>query len=143
MKRYLGLDLGSRTLGVAMSTSGLIAEAHGTYRFKEDIEEAINRIVSLIDEHAIDVVVLGYPKHMNNDVGIRGRISEDVSVAIQKERSVEVILWDERLSTQSALKVMIDGGVRRQRQKKKKDELAAVLILQNYLDYMNRKREGA
>lgn len=142
MKRYLGLDLGSRTLGVAISTSGLIAEALHTYRFKDDIEEAIRLIVTLIDEHAIDVVVLGYPKHMNNDVGIRGKISEDVSTRIQASRSVEVVLWDERLSTRSALKVMIDGGVRRSRQKKKKDELAAVLILQNYLDYENGRRKG-
>jgi len=132
-----------RAIPAIAKNAGLIAEALGTYRFKENIAEAVHRIISLIDEYAIDVVVLGYPKHMNNDVGIRGRISEDVSVAIQKERPVEVILWDERLSTQSALKVMIDGGVRRQRQKKKKDELAAVLILQNYLDYMNNKRKGA
>ncbi|MFP4177666.1 MAG: Holliday junction resolvase RuvX [Acholeplasmataceae bacterium] len=143
MKRYLGLDLGSKTLGVAISTSGMIATGLATYRYDGDVAKALERIVSLIDAHAADVVVLGYPKHMNNDVGVRGQISENLAAAIRGKRTVEVILWDERLSTRSALKAMIEGGVRRQRQKQKKDELAAVLILQNYLDYLNHERKGA
>ncbi|MBE0700893.1 MAG: Holliday junction resolvase RuvX, partial [Acholeplasmataceae bacterium] len=74
-------------------------------------------------------------KHMNNDVGIRGKISEDFKTRIQKSVEGDVILWDERLSTKTAIKTMIRGHERRQGQKQKKDELAAVVILQNYLDF--------
>ena len=72
---------------------------------------------------------------MNNDIGIRGKISEDMKNLIIKERNVNVVLWDERLSTKSAISTMIQGKQSRNKQKQKKDELAAVFILQNYLDY--------
>jgi len=136
MKKYLGLDLGSKTLGVAISTSGIIASALDTYRFTENnYEDAIQIVVKLIETHQIDTIVLGFPKHMNNDIGIRGRISEDFKKMIEEKKKVEVVLWDERLSTKTALRVMIKGSERRDKQKSKKDELAAVVILQNYLDY--------
>src|SRR5665648_359045 len=136
MKRYLGLDLGSKTLGVALSESGIIAYAIQTFRFAENkYEDAAELVASLVKEHLIDTVVLGYPKHMNNDIGIRGKISEDFKTMIEQRCKVEVVLWDERLSTQTALRAMIKGSERRKSQKQKKDELAAVVILQNYLDY--------
>ncbi len=136
MKKYLGLDLGSKTLGVALSESGVIAYAISTYRFAENNYEAAADIVAkLVKENTTDVVVLGFPKHMNNDVGIRGKISEDFKRLIEARCEVEVVLWDERLSTQTALRAMIKGSERRKSQKQKKDELAAVVILQNYLDY--------
>jgi putative holliday junction resolvase len=136
MTKYLGLDLGSKTLGVAISTSGIIASALETYRFTENkYEDAIQIVVKLIETHQIDTIVLGFPKHMNNDIGIRGRISEDFKKMIEEKKKVEVVLWDERLSTKTALRVMIKGSERRDKQKSKKDELAAVVILQNYLDY--------
>ena len=136
MTKYLGLDLGSKTLGVAISTSGIIASALETYRFTENkYEDAIQIVIKLIETHQIDTIVLGFPKHMNNDIGIRGRISEDFKKMIEEKKKVEVVLWDERLSTKTALRVMIKGSERRDKQKSKKDELAAVVILQNYLDY--------
>lgn len=136
MKKYIGLDLGSKTLGVALSESGVIAYAIETYRFTENkYEEAIIRVLELVDAYKIDTVVLGLPKHMNNDIGIRGKISEEFKKMIEEKSKVEVVLWDERLSTQSAMKAMIKGSERRKSQKSKKDELAAVIILQNYLDY--------
>ncbi len=136
MKKYLGLDLGSKTLGVALSESGVIAYAISTYRFTENNYEAAADIVAkLVKEYTTDVVVLGYPKHMNNDIGIRGKISEDFKKMVEERCKVEVVLWDERLSTQTALRAMIKGSERRKSQKQKKDELAAVVILQNYLDY--------
>lgn len=139
MKRYLGLDLGSRTLGVALSESGIIAHALETHRFPEGAYgDAIDIIITLIDAHKTDVVVLGYPKHMNNDIGIRGKISETVREGIIAIRPVEVVLWDERLSTKTAIKTMIQADQKRKTQKQKKDVLAAVIILQHYLDYKNR-----
>src|SRR5690606_9701720 len=93
------------------------------------------QVLKLVDEYKINTIVLGLPKHMNNDIGIRGKISEEFKKMIEEKSKVEVILWDERLSTKSAMKVMIQGSERRKSQKSKKDELAAVIILQNYLDY--------
>jgi putative holliday junction resolvase len=132
-KTYIGLDLGSKTLGVAMSTSGIIAQTYDTFRFKEnDYQKAIDYTLDLIDAHKPHVIVLGLPKHMNNDLGIRGEISMMFKKAIEAASDVNIILWDERLSTQSAMKAMM--GAKKDTKKQKKDELAAVLILQNYLD---------
>ncbi len=136
MNITIGLDLGSKTLGVAISTSGIIASILDTYRFAEnDYQQAVMIVTKVIDEHQVTHVVLGYPKHMNNDVGIRGKISEDFKRLIELARPVEVILWDERLSTKTANQAMIKGDVRRHDRKQKKDSLAAVVILQNYLDH--------
>ncbi len=136
MKKYLGIDLGSKTIGLSISESGIIAHSLTTYRFKEnDYEAAKSMIVDVIDTYQITDIVLGYPKHMNNDIGIRGKISEEMKKHIIELRDVNVVLWDERLSTKSAISAMIQGKQTRSKQKQKKDELAAVLILQNYLDY--------
>ena len=137
MKPYLGLDLGSKTLGVAISQTGIIASVLETYRFKDDdYEEAKNIIVKLVSEHHIKTIVLGMPKHMNNDIGIRGKISQDMKTGLEAVLiDVSVVLWDERLSTKTAIQTMIKGSEKRKTQKNKKDELAAVVILQNYLDY--------
>jgi putative Holliday junction resolvase len=137
MKHYLGIDLGSKTLGLSLSESGIIAQSLETLRFKEnDYQAAAVMISEVIKKHHIKTVVLGLPKHMNNDIGIRGKISETFKTQIEAiDSSVEIVLWDERLSTKTALKTMIQGSERRKSQKQKKDELAAVVILQNYLDY--------
>ena len=136
MKRYLGLDLGSKTVGVAISESGIIASTLTTIRFQDDqYEEAALKVLELIKLHKIDSVVLGLPKHMNNDIGIRGKISESFKERLEKETRATIILWDERLSSKSARQAMIQGSERRKTQKEKKDELAAVIILQNYLNY--------
>ncbi len=136
MKKYLGLDLGSKTIGISISESGIIAQSLDTLRFPEDnYQQAAQMVSKVVIEHHIDVVVLGYPKHMNNDVGIRGKISETFRDLLLNACQVEVVLWDERMSTKTALRTMISGSERRKTQKQKKDELAAVVILQNYLDY--------
>lgn len=141
MKTYLGLDLGSKTLGVSISSSGIIATALDTYRFKEnDYTEAISIVLQLIKEYRVNIIVLGLPKHMNNDLGIRGQISLDFKQKIESiNPNIDIILWDERLSTRTAIKTMIKGSESRKNQKLKKDELAAVVILQNYLDYKGAK----
>lgn len=136
MKRYLGLDLGSKTVGVAISESGIIAQTLTTIRFQEDnYDQAANEVQKIVKAYSINVIVLGLPKHMNNDIGIRGKISEAFKEKLVSLMQVDVILWDERLSTSTARKTMILGTERRKNQKDKKDELAAVIILQNYLDY--------
>lgn len=133
MKTYLGLDLGSKTLGIAISNSGIIANTYQTLRFKEEnYDEAITMLLEIIEKESAHVIVLGLPKHMNNDIGIRGQISQMFKEKLEKQTTAQVILWDERLSTKSALKVM--QGFSQKERKAKKDELAAVLILQNYLD---------
>jgi putative Holliday junction resolvase len=141
MKTYLGLDLGSKTLGVSISSSGIIASALDTFRFQENnYEEALKIVFQLVLTHQVTTIVLGLPKHMNNDLGIRGQISIDFKEKIEsKYPDIDVVLWDERLSTKTAIKTMIKGSESRKNQKLKKDELAAVVILQNYLDYKGAK----
>lgn len=134
--KYLGLDLGSRTLGVAISESGVIASNLETFRFKEDdYLSAINHTYELVLKYKIDCVVLGLPKHMNGDEGIRAQISYDFKQKLEElSPNLKIILSDERLTTVIVDKTMIAGNMRRDKRKALKDEMAAVVILQDYLD---------
>lgn len=135
MKTYLGLDLGTKTLGMAISQTGIIANNLATIRFEEhDYEQALEQLSAVIISYGIHTVVLGYPKHMNNDVGEKGKMAEDFKAMIEEKHPIEVILWDERLSTKSALRALSDQNKKGKKQKALKDEVAAVFILQNYLD---------
>ena len=136
---YLGVDLGSKTLGLSISTSGIIASNLETYRFFENnYDMAIDYLVNKIEELKIDEVILGLPKHMNNDLGIRGQISVDFKEKLENVVNVKVILWDERLSTKTARIALSSQNKKKDKQKSLKDEIAAVVILQGYLDYKNR-----
>ena len=137
--KYLGLDLGSRTLGIAISTSGIIASNLETIRFRDDdYDYAINYTKELCLKEKIDVVVLGLPKHMNGDEGIRADISKDFKKKLEELLpSIKVVLTDERLTTVIVDKTMISGNMSRDKRKKLKDEMAAVVILQDYLDKVN------
>ena len=134
--KYIGLDLGSRTLGVAISDElGFLARALDTYRFKDDdYDSAINYTIELCKKEKVNTVVLGLPKHMNGDNGIRCQISEDFKAKIESQSDIKVILEDERLTTVIVDRAMISGNVKRKDRRAKKDEMAAVVILQNYLD---------
>lgn len=134
--KALGLDLGSRTVGVAISDKfGILASAYNTYRMNDDdYEDAARYVIEVCKKEKVEAVVLGYPKHMNNDVGIRAKISEDFKVLLEKELTIPIILQDERLTTSMVNNIMIAGNVRREKRKQVKDELAAVVILQGYLD---------
>ena len=133
--RYLGLDLGSKTCGIAIS-SGIIASIYETFRFNDDdYDTCLNHIVEIIEKEKIDEVVLGYPKHMNNDIGIRAKISEDFKAKLEERKPVKVILWDERTTSMEVNRVMLMNNTSRKKRKEHKDELAAVIILQGYLDY--------
>lgn len=134
--KALGLDLGSRTVGVAISDKfGILASAYNTYRMNDDdYEDAARYVIEVCNKEKVEAVVLGYPKHMNNDIGIRAKISEDFKVLLEKELTIPVILQDERLTTSMVNNIMIAGNVRREKRKQVKDELAAVVILQGFLD---------
>ncbi len=134
--KYIGLDLGSRTLGVAISDAlGMLAHAYNTFRFPDnDYSSAIAYTIDVCKKEGVKTVVLGYPKHMNGDAGIRAKISEDFKKELEKASDIKVELVDERLTTVLVDKAMISGNVKRKNRKEKKDEMAAVVILQNYLD---------
>ena len=132
--RYLGLDLGSRTLGIAVSETGLIASNYKTIRHEEEYDRLLDEVKDLVDELKIDTVVLGFPKNMNNTIGPKGELSLDFKEKLEKIISIPVVLQDERLSTKSALDTLIKGNVSRKDRKKVVDSVAATIILQTYLD---------
>ena len=137
MAKVLGLDLGSRTCGVAISDiSGILARTYETIRFADDdYDTCCNRVVEIALKEKVTDIVLGMPKHMHGDVGIRGQISLDFKAKLLEKHPFNVILWDERLSSVAVNRAMIDGNKRREFRKEHKDELAAVVILQGYLDF--------
>ena len=136
--RILGLDYGSRTVGVAISDPLLIT-AQGVEIIRRDHENKLRRTYARIEEIIagygdVDRIVLGYPKNMNNTIGERCLKTEKFKAALERRCSLPVILWDERLSTVAAENAMIEGGLRREERKKHVDEIAAMIILQSYLD---------
>lgn len=132
--RYLGLDLGSRTLGIAVSETGLIASNYKTIRHEEEYDRLLDEVKALVEELKIDTVVLGFPKNMNNTIGPKGELSLDFKDKLEKIINIPVVLQDERLSTKSALDTLIKGNVSRKDRKKVVDSVAATIILQTYLD---------
>ena len=133
--RYLGLDLGSRALGVAVSDkTGMIASSYKTIRHNEDYDELLYEVRSLVNELEIDAIVLGFPKNMNNTIGPKGELSLDFKSKLENMLSIPIILQDERLTTKSANDMLIGGNVSRKNRKKVVDSIAATIILQTYLD---------
>lgn len=135
MPRYLGLDLGSVTCGVALSDAlGIIAKGLTTIRFKEDdYQFALDEVMKIAKENIVKDIILGLPKHMNGDIGIRANISYDFKAKLE-ENGFNVTLVDERLTTVYANNLMIEGNMRREKRRELKDTLAAQIILQTYLD---------
>lgn len=134
--KYIGLDLGSRTLGVAISDElGMLARSYDTFRFRDDdYDSAIKYTIDICNKEKVKEVVLGYPKHMNGDSGIRASISDSFKEQLETLGNLKVYLEDERLTTVIVDKAMIMGNVRRKDRREKKDEMAAVVILQGFLD---------
>ena len=135
--RIMGLDFGSKTVGVAVSDSLLIT-AQGvetiTRKSENKLRQTLARIEELIKEYNVNKIVLGYPKNMNNSVGERCEKTEEFKKSLERITGLEVVLWDERLTTIEADRTLIESDVRRENRKKFVDKLAAVLILQGYLD---------
>lgn len=133
--RYLGLDLGSRTLGVAISDkTGLIASSYKVIRHNEEYQRLIKEIKTIVDEEAVDEIVLGFPKNMNNTIGPKGELSMEFKEKLEKELNIKVHLQDERLTTVEAHRLLISNNTTRKKRKKVVDSMAATIILQSYLD---------
>ena len=133
--KTIGLDLGSVTCGIAISDAlGWIAQALTTVRFEsDDYEDALAKVIAVCKEQKVNDLVLGLPKHMNGDVGIRGQICLDFAEKLKTE-GFNVTMWDERLTTAAAQRILIGADVSRKKRKKVIDQMAAVQILQSYLD---------
>ena len=134
--RCLGLDLGSKTLGVSISDlTNCIASVYTTLRFQdEDYKSLIGPLREIILKEGIDTLVLGLPKNMNNTAGTRARITLECKELLEKESGLKVIMEDERLTSVISNNVLIKADMSRNKRKKKVDGMAAVIILQGYLD---------
>ena len=131
------MDYGSKTVGVAISDSlGITAQGIETICRKDEnkLRKTCARIEALIEEYQVERIVLGLPKHMNNDVGDRAELSIEFGKMLARRTGLEVVMWDERLTTVEAERTLIENKVRREDRKKYIDKIAAVFILQGYLD---------
>lgn len=135
--RIMGLDYGSKTVGVAMSDPlGITAQAVETIWRKDEnkLRKTCARIEELISEYEVERIVLGLPKHMNNDLGERAQKALAFGEMVKRRTGLEVVVWDERLTTVEAERTLIENNVRRENRKQYIDKIAAVFILQGYLD---------
>jgi len=141
----MGLDYGSVTVGVSISDELLItAQGIETIHRKQEnkLRQTLARIEELIKEYDVGRIVLGYPKNMNNTIGERAIKSEEFAEKLRKRTGLEVILWDERLTTVAAHQILDLGDVKVKDRKKVVDKIAAVLILQGYLDLLSQQKEN-
>lgn len=137
--RILGLDFGTKTVGVAVSDELLItAQGVEIVRRKapNKLRQTLARIDELVSEYGVEKIVLGYPKNMNNTEGERCEKTKEFKEMLEKRTGLEVILWDERLTTVAADHSMMEMGIRREHRKDYVDEIAAIFILQGYLDFL-------
>lgn len=134
--RYLGLDLGTRTLGISISDTTLtIASTLKTIRFSDsDYDSLIEPLKKIIEEYNISKIILGYPKNMNNTIGDRCKTTLEFRDKLVELINIEVVLQDERRTTIEATNYMLEADISRKKRKKKIDSLAANIILQTYLD---------
>lgn len=139
--RYLGLDLGSKTLGISISDrTNTIASIYKTIFFKEDdYDSLIPELIKIVKDEEISVIVLGFPKNMNNTIGPRAEITLEFKKKLEDNIGIKVELMDERLTSVISNNVLISANVSRKKRKKKVDGMAALLILQSYID---RKKNG-
>lgn len=139
--RYLGLDLGSRTLGISLSdATRTIASTYATIRFSEgDYDSVLPELKKIIKEYNVSKIVLGLPKNMSNTIGDRATICLDFRDKLIDNLNIEVVMQDERLSTVEATNYMLAADISRKKRKQKIDSLAANIILQTYLDKERRR----
>lgn len=136
-KRIIGLDVGSKTIGVAVSDAmGWTAQGIDTLQINEETEDfGFDELIKIIDQYDVDTVIIGLPKNMNNSIGPRGEASIYFKELLEKQRpDLKLELWDERLSTVGAERTLLEADVSRKKRKKVIDKMAAVFILQGYLD---------
>ena len=141
--RIMGLDYGSKTVGVAVCDPlGITAQAVETITRKDEnkLRQTLARIEALAKEYGVEKFVLGYPKNMNNTLGERVEKTLAFKEMLERRTNLPVVMWDERLTTNAAEQILIESGVRRENRKSVIDKIAAVLILQGYLDYLSNSR---
>lgn len=144
--RILGLDFGSKTVGVAVSDPlGLTAQGVEIIRRKSESKQrqTLARIAELADQYQAEKIVLGFPKNMNNTLGERAQKSLEFAEALKRRTGLDVVMWDERLTTVEANRTLMEEGIRRENRREHVDELAAIFILQGYLDYLRNTGEAA
>ncbi len=144
--RIMGLDFGSKTIGVAISDELLLtAQGIEIIRRKEEnkLRQSLARIETLIEEYLVEEIVLGYPKNMNNTEGGRAMLTAEFKEKLERRTGLPVLLWDERLTTVAADRFMMEAGIRREERKEHVDRIAATFILQGYLDYRRNQEKGA
>ncbi|WP_456278179.1 Holliday junction resolvase RuvX [Bacillus sp. AK128] len=137
--RILGLDVGTKTVGVAVSDEmGWTAQGLETIQINEEKKEfGFKRLKEIIEEYGVESVVVGLPKNMNGTIGPRGEACQEYADLLSETFQLPVQLWDERLSTMAAERILLSADVSRKKRKKVIDKLAASVILQNYLDSKN------
>ena len=143
--RIMGLDFGSKTVGVAVSDPLLLtAQGVEIIRRKEEnkLRQTLARIEELIVEYEVEKIVLGLPKNMNASEGMRVELTEEFKEKLERRTGLPVVFWDERLTTVAADKAMMEVGIRRENRKDYVDMIAASLILQGYLDRCRNEQEG-
>lgn len=143
--RILGLDYGSKTVGIAVSDMlGITAQGVETLRRESEnkLRKTLARIEEIVKDYEIESIVLGLPKNMNNTLGIRVEKTLEFKEMLERRTNLEVILWDERLTTVEAKRTMIDAGVKKKDMSKYVDQIAATYILQGYLDCNGRSNNG-
>lgn len=134
LKRVAGLDVGERTIGIAVSDLlGITAQGLDTIR-RTDLETDLQALATILEEYDVDFVVIGMPKNMNNTMGPSAERAKNFGEMLAEKTSLEIKFWDERLTTVSAQRALLEGDVSRKKRKKVVDKIAAVIILQNYMD---------
>jgi putative Holliday junction resolvase len=137
MIRYMGLDVGDRTIGVALSDLlGLTAQSLKTIK-RASLDKDLEELKSIIEEKSVTVLVIGIPKNMNGSIGSQGEKVIGFSNYLKKRLKVEIVHWDERLTSKFADNLMLEGDVKRKKRKEKIDMMAAQNILQSYMDSKN------
>lgn len=142
--RIMGLDFGTKTVGVAISDPLMVTAQPVetiTRKSANKLRQTLARIEELIVENCVELIVLGYPKNMNNTVGERAQACEAFKEDLERRTALPVILWDERMTTVESERILMAGGVRRENRKAVIDQMAAALILQSYMDAQNRETE--
>lgn len=140
--KYIGLDLGTKTLGISISDNkGIISLPLTTIRYKESYDELIPELSKIINENSIDKIILGLPKNMNNTIGERALKTLEFKNILEEKFNIEVIMQDERLSTVSSEKFLIKNDISRKKRKQVIDKMASQIILQSFLDKYNSEKE--
>ncbi|WP_024614559.1 Holliday junction resolvase RuvX [Clostridium sp. Ade.TY] len=137
--RILGLDVGQKTIGVAISDPlGFTAQGITTIRRTKKVED-IKEVVRICNEYSVETIVVGLPKNMDGSIGFAGEKIQEFSNLLKESIDLEIVFWDERLTTVAAHKAMLEADLSRGKRKKIVDKVAATYILQGYLDRISRK----